>query len=189
NEFHFKVFSVFKMKQAWQSESGSRILAFFCRNAGKAYYAKEIANATGLSTGATHQACLKLSVEKYLNRVKRGKEFFYSFNYSHAPARSYKVFVTLLDFQPVLDKLAPLSKRVILYGSAAVGLDGFQSDVDVLVESDNSVVEKVVRGAMDRNNHYSIKLKTTSELMDLKKKDASFYENAILRGLKIYENI
>ena len=175
--------------EPWQSQSGSKLLAFFCEHAGQAYYAKEIAEKTGQSSGAVNQSCRQLAESGFLTREKRGREFFYSLNSVHPPARAYMVFVRLLQLKPAIARLTGRCRKIILYGSTATGFDGPQSDVDLLVVSDDPDAEKIIRSIMQDMPRLSITLKSTSELLQLRKKDPAYYENAVLRGLLIHENV
>ncbi len=178
-----------KRSVPWQSQSGSKILTFFCENAGHAYYSKEIAEKTALSNGAVNQSCRQLAESGFLTREKRGREFFYSFNYGHGPARAYKVFVRLLQLGPIIARLDGRCRKIILYGSAASGLDGPQSDVDLLVVSDDSDADKTIQSLMQQVPRLSTTLKSTSDFLQLRKKDPAYYENAVLRGVVIHENV
>lgn len=175
------------MKHVWGLESGSKVLGFFCCNAGGEHYSREVQRSTGLSAGAVNQACRTLWKDGFLERRKKGREYFYSLNYGHAPAKAYKVFVTLLGLEPDIKRLSPLSKRIWLYGSSAKGTDGPHSDIDLLVESDDPKAAKTSSELMKKNTRESIKVKTTEEIFTLKKKDPAFYENAVLRGILIHE--
>ena len=77
---------------------------------------------------------------------KRGNMNFYSLNLDNLLARQFKITQTISELNGLINKLKPLSKRVILFGSCAEGLDTENSDIDMaIVSHEEQEVRKLIK--------------------------------------------
>lgn len=117
------------------SKTQNEIISFLADHAGRVFYESQITKATALSAGAVNQALKDLAKKKWVNLEKKGNMNFFSLNLDSPPIRQFKVTQTVTKLNNLVEKLKPLSKRVILFGSASEGLNTEESDIDVLVVS------------------------------------------------------
>lgn len=161
------------------------ILSFFSLHPHQAYYDKEISEKTGVSRGATNQVLNNLLQNKLVSRERRGKMWFYSL--SNQPLiRYFRVFENLVKLTELVNRLSPLVKRIILFGSVANGTDTHESDIDLFVMTDEpEVISKEIRNfKIDR----VIKpvIQTPLEYATSKDRDKVFY-NEVAQGIVLFE--
>jgi len=117
------------------SSNHQKVLSFFAKFSDEEFYEREIACKIGISFGSANQVLNELFSDGLLNRQKKGKMFFYSFNSADPIFRQFKIFNTIVLLRPLLYKLMNTSQKIILYGSCADGTDSSQSDIDIFIVS------------------------------------------------------
>jgi len=68
-----------------------------------------------------------------LSREKQGRMLFYRANMDNPVVRQLKILFTLFQLDDLIKHAKPLSDRIILFGSSAEGTDVKESDIDVLL--------------------------------------------------------
>ena len=107
-----------------------KILSYLAINPGKEFLGSEIQQATALSRGGVYIALRKLIKQKLVCRIQKGKFNVYSIAHNNPIIRQFKLLMNTIFLTDVISKLEPLSKKIILYGSAARGEDNANSDID-----------------------------------------------------------
>lgn len=68
---------------------------------------------------------------------KQGRMLFYRANMNNAVVRQLKILFTLLQLDNLIRQTKPFSDRIILFGSSAEGTDVKDSDIDLILLTDN----------------------------------------------------
>jgi len=163
----------------------NQILSFLTLHPDKSFYDKEISENTGVSRGATNQALNDFFKNGLVSREKRGKAWFYSTQ--DQPLNKYfRIYENLIKRTELVNLLQPISKRNILFGSAANGADTSESDIDLFILSGN--IEKVKDIIQKFNIERQIKpvIQTPLEYATNSEKDSAFHEQ-MESGIVLFE--
>ncbi|MBI2675972.1 MAG: nucleotidyltransferase domain-containing protein [Candidatus Aenigmarchaeota archaeon] len=112
-----------------------RILEFLAEAPSKSFYEKEIAKACRISAGAVNNHMRLLKSLDLVVHEKKGRASFYRINMDNFVAREVKTMFTAIMLHSLVEKLSPLSKKIILFGSCSEGTDTEESDIDLFVLS------------------------------------------------------
>ena len=163
-----------------------KILSFLADNVGKEFLGSEIQKATKLSRAGVYIALRELIKQKLVSKTQRGKFLVYSVVYDDPVIRQFKVLRNILLLKPVIAKLKPLSKKIILYGSASRGEDLLNSDIDLFVLSKDPEAIKEILPSIRIKRKIQTIVKSPSELADLREKERVFY-GEVDRGITLWE--
>jgi len=117
------------------------ILDYLAIHAGETFYESQISRQTGISTGSTNQTLKSLLKRNMVSLFKKGKMNFYSVNLESPLIKQFKITQTVSELNGLIERLEQLTKRIILFGSCAEGVDTQESDIDLAIVSDEE--EKV----------------------------------------------
>ena len=112
---------------------GLQILTFLARNPDKQFYIREIAKNMNKSVGGTHKTLKSLNEMGFIKENKSGKNIYYQINQKNPSIKNFKIFITINELTPLVNKLKDISEKIILFGSCATGEDTSESDIDLLV--------------------------------------------------------
>lgn len=151
--------------------------------------AKEIQKTTNLSKAAVHLALAKLFKTGLLEKDQKGKTYLYRIEFSYpliSVLKQFKVLTNLISHLPLIEKLIPLSQKIILFGSASRGEDTQESDIDLLVITHN--IEEVKKLTKDhfKEKKVQIIIRTPLEFTEMEKKDPVFWREIEL-GITLWE--
>ena len=110
-----------------------RLLQMLLRDPMGRYHGREIVRSTGVSVGGANQMLRSFANLGLLSREKQGRMFFYRANMDNPVVRQLKILFTLFQLDDLIKHAKPLSDRIILFGSSAEGTDVKESDIDVLL--------------------------------------------------------
>lgn len=163
-----------------------KILCFLGRNYMEKYHTRELVRRLNMGLG-TASKCLKiLEEEELLTKESLGRLSLYQANMENPLLKELKIVFTLMEIDGLIKTLKKVSSRIILFGSCADGEDLEQSDIDILILTEDA---KSVNKLLDE---YKIQRKVSAVIMDdaefrnLKKKDKPFYSR-IMKGRLLYE--
>ena len=163
-----------------------KILSFLVENPGKEFLGSQIQKAASISRAGAYIALRVLIKKNLVIRSQKGKFLIYSVAHNEPAVRQFKVLRNVLLLQPVIEKLKPLSKKVILYGSAGRGEDDSSSDMDLFVLSkDPQATQRILPSIKIRRRIQAV-IKSPSELSDLKDRERVFFAE-IDRGITLWE--
>ena len=152
------------------------------------HYQREIARKAGVSVGKTNQILKALEAEEVVLKAHVGKVDLYRYNLQSPLARQLKILFSLYEIGGLIKNLRKASNRIILYGSCAEGSDTKESDIDLLVVSDEKqgTQRAIRREARSIVRTVSPIVLTPLEFSGLKQKDLAFYEQ-VSRGMTLWE--
>ncbi|MBA7607853.1 hypothetical protein ES703_15022 [subsurface metagenome] len=124
------------------------ILALFYGHTDEAFYTRQIAQITGVSTGTVHRELDKLTAAGILNREVRGRQVYHHANkdcpiFAELKNLVMKTFGLVDVLKAALIPLAARISAAFIYGSFAQGQQNASSDVDVMVIGEVSFTEVV----------------------------------------------
>ncbi len=163
------------------SKTEMKALSFISSKDGE-LFEKQIADGAGISAGSANSILKSFAKIGLLKQAKKGKMLFYKRNDDNPALRQFKVFITINNLMPALQKIAPLCTRVVLFGSCAIGRNGEKSDIDLLVIS--SAKEEAKR-ALDGEDRIKAIVLNGVEYAQLQKNDKPFYDR-ISAGIELF---
>lgn len=161
------------------------ILKFFATHSGATLYESEIAKSIQISVGSANQSLKELSKKEMVSLEKRGNMNFYSLNLDNPLVRQFKITQTISEINGLINKLKPISKRVILFGSCAEGLDTENSDIDMaIVSQEEQEVRKLIKQQKTTREIQSLVF-NSKDFLVLPDKDRPLYER-IQKGIILW---
>lgn len=145
-------------------------------------YEREIADGAKVSTGSVNAIMGKFRKMGLLRKSTKGRMSFYSPNERSPLLRQFRVLMAVNGAMPAVGKIAPLCRRIVLFGSCAEGRNTEKSDVDLFVLS--SEKEKI-RRALEGYQKVQAIILDSAEYATLREKDKPLYER-IRRGIELY---
>ncbi len=169
------------------SKTGIKLLSHMVKNPSRELYQREIARETGISIGAVNQYLQEFLEMGIVSSKRRGRMFFYSLNLDNPVVRQFKVFLTVAELNPLIERVRKNAERIILFGSCSEGTDMEESDVDlfILTESKKEVREKLSRAKLERK--LSPIIVNSNEFVKLRKEDKPLYER-VVKGIELWRN-
>jgi DNA-binding transcriptional ArsR family regulator len=167
--------------------SHARVYRHLAKNLGDSFMEAEIVSATRVSRSAVNLAVRDLAKSGFIDCESRGRTRFYSADPADLVLRQFKVWETLLMLRPVVVQLRPLARRVVLFGSAAEGLDTAESDLDLFIVAPNrKSVRAVLEDTIDGRRIQAV-IVSEQELAVLKSEDPAFFAQ-VQRGLILLQD-
>jgi len=164
-----------------------KILDFLAGLSGEQFTEKEIAKATGVKKSAVNLALRELVSQKIIIKEKVGRTSLYNADGDNYVVKEIKVLRNILEISPLLEKLKPVSRKIILFGSAAKGENTNESDIDLFIlTNDPALVRKIISYSSLKNKIQLI-VKTLKEMFLINKKKPLFFQE-IEKGRVLYEN-
>ena len=161
------------------------VLLWLARNPKKDFYVREIADSIKGSLGGCHNVLNALYEYGLLNRRIRGKNVYYSVNEVDPQIKYFKIFMNIHELRGLLLTLREKCRRITLFGSCAEGEDTTESDVDLLIITDDvdSIRKMVQSYALPRNLEPVVI--TPMDFLKLKERDKAFYEE-VSKGIVLW---
>jgi len=163
------------------SKTERKLLAFVSKKDGE-LYERQIADGAGVSVGSANRMLKGFARLGALKQVIRGRMLFYRRNDDNPLLRQFKVFNTINELMPLIEKLAPFCSRIVLFGSCAEGRNGEKSDVDLFILSNE---KEKVRRILDGHDSIQAIVLNSVEYSGLQKKDKPLYKR-MNAGVEIY---
>lgn len=167
----------------WMNKKSALTILKFLMEADKEVHMREISRKTGLSLGFVSRILNELSKDGLICCNKKGRMKFYRIDSVNPVIRQLKILFTVSLLMPFVKKLRDSVRRVILFGSSARGEDTPDSDIDLLVITNETTR---VRKILGENNRIVPLIMNTVEFSNLKKKDPSLFEQITI-GIVLWE--
>jgi predicted nucleotidyltransferase len=163
---------------------GLQILTFLARNPDKQFYIREIAKIMNKSVGGTHKTLKSLKEMDFIKENKSGKNIYYQINQMNPSIKNFKIFMTINELTTLVNKLKYISEKIILFGSCSNGEDTSDSDIDLLILTNEK--EKVNKKILNTKFNRKIQavVVNAGDLMKIKEKDKGFYQE-INKGITL----
>jgi predicted nucleotidyltransferase len=165
-----------------------QVLEFFLENSLSEYHEREVVRRTGVSKGSAGKILKLLTNLGFLTREEKGRLAIYRLNQNEATVKQFKVLINVFILKPLTDRLKENSRRVMLFGSCAQGVDTKESDIDLLVITDKKEAAAKIISDFNKKSQRRVAPITVdmNEYIRLKRDDKPLYEN-IERGITLWE--
>lgn len=165
-----------------------RILHTFLVDPMEECYEREVVRRTGVSKGSTNKILRLLANLGFLISERKGRMVFYRLDLREPVVRQFKVLINIYALEKLLSQLKQYSRRVVLFGSCARGVDVKDSDIDLFILT--SEKEHVRKKISEFNRKSERKLPAiivdANEFARLKRQDKPLNEN-IESGITLWE--
>ena len=122
----------------------------------------------------------------FVKENKSGKNIYYQINQMNSSIKNFKIFMTINELTSLVNKLKETSEKITLFGSCAIGKDTNESDIDLLILTNEK--EKVKKFIINRGFDRKIQavVVNAGDLMKIKEKDKAFYQE-IKKGITLWD--
>jgi predicted nucleotidyltransferase len=164
------------------------VLEFFMEDPMHEYHEREVIRMTGVSLGSANKILRRLTKLDLLTRRDKGRLAIYRLNLKEPTVRQFKILLNTFTLKPLTDQLKEAARRVVLFGSCSQGTDTKESDIDLLVVTDQKDQAGKIISDFNRKSDRRIAPITVdmNEFIRLKQEDKPLYEN-IERGITLCE--
>ena len=164
-----------------------RILSFLSLYPSKIFSAKEIAEQTKSSKGATNQVLRSFLKLNFLAREKKGNIFLYRVNFDNVALKQFKKFEVLLGIQKLIQDIQPYCYQIILFGSCANGSNVKESDLDLFIKTEHkSKVQRLINKYKKSEFRIQAVIQDPLEIAAAGKADKVFFEQ-VRKGIVLWE--
>lgn len=180
--------NILKAKKLLYNQTPLKILSFLSLHPGKVFSAREIAQITRSSKGATHKALLLFHNLKILSRERKGNAFLYSLEADNLLLKQFKIFENIFNLKQIIEKIKPCCYQIILFGSCAKGTNTKESDVDLFIKSecDKKNILKLIEKYSLKDIRINPAIFDSLEIIQAQKEDKVFLEQ-IKKGITLWE--
>jgi predicted nucleotidyltransferase len=165
-----------------------KVLEFFFTNPMEEFHEREVMRKSGVSKGSANKILRQLAELDFLVREEKGRMVFYKLNMKNVIVKQFKSLYTIWQLKKFVDEIKEKSKKIILFGSCAEGTDVKESDIDLLVitEEKRFVKESISNFNRKSERRVSPIIVDSNEFIKLKNEDKPLYEK-IDRGIVLWE--
>jgi predicted nucleotidyltransferase len=168
-----------------------KVLSLLLAYPSRHFYGSEISKKIRISTGQTSKILSDLLAAGVVLKERKGKTELYNIAKMTPELRLFKVLNTIMDIAPLVNHLKTKSSKILLFGSCANGTNMEESDLDLLVVSDDreQVFDAVAKFSLkERYGFAEINpvTKTPAEWAGLEAKDPVFFAE-VHKGVVLYE--
>ncbi|MCB4790307.1 MAG: nucleotidyltransferase domain-containing protein [Elusimicrobia bacterium] len=156
--------------------NAQKVISFLLMNPNKPYFERDIARKTGISFGSANKLLNQLKKDGILQRKAEGRMNYYSIDILNPYIKEVKILNNLLLIEPLIEKLKPITYKIVLFGSWATGADDENSDIDLFIVSSKSsdVLAATNKFSEKISKKIQAILKTPAELMSANTKNDIF---------------
>lgn len=146
-------------------------------------HTRKVAEQARVSVGAASTILRTLERSHLVDIEVKGAMKFYRINLVNPISREFKILYTIGKLYPLVEELRENTERVVLFGSCAEGTDGKDSDVDLLIltQDPRAVKESLSRFQKRFHRHLSPIIVNAEGLARLRRQDSPLY-NSIVKG-------
>jgi predicted nucleotidyltransferase len=165
-----------------------KVLEFFFANSRAEFHEREIIRNAKISKGSANKILRLLAELALLTRTKKGRMVFYKLNAGDPFVKQLKILSNVWELRRFVAENEERTKKIILFGSAAEGKDVSDSDIDILILTDEKTPPKESVSRFNRKSTRKISpiILDVDEFVKIKKKDKPLFER-IDRGVVLWE--
>jgi predicted nucleotidyltransferase len=168
--------------------SEQKILSLFAMNPEQPFYGRQISRKLDISPGAAHGALSLLEKSGILISQTLGKTKLYRLESFNPIINTFKILNSLLILEPLVHELKEYSSKIILYGSYSTGKFTSESDVDLLIVSEEKDKVTSIIDRLRRKTNLDIRpiIMSLIEWIKLEEEDPEFF-NEVNLGITLWE--
>ena len=151
------------------------------------HHEREVIRETDVSKGSANRILRELAGLGFLIRERRGRMVFYRLDAENPVVRQFKVLVNVYALSSLLSHLKRHTRRVVLFGSCAQGVDVKESDIDLFILSSEKEAVRGIVGDFNQEEGRRVSpiVVDFNEFARLKREDRPLYEN-VERGIVLW---
>lgn len=173
-------------KYLMESTSAQKLITFLSEEPGKYYTPTEVLDQTKISRRSFFSSIKTLLKEGYVLTESRGKFVQYAADYKNPFVKQLKILKNIDMLFKLTLQLEPVSKKIILFGSAARGEDTPESDLDLFVISQNPEAAAIIIKKYKNERKIQAVIKTPSEIPEFSENEKVFYAE-VMKGVVLKE--
>ncbi|MCZ7382025.1 MAG: nucleotidyltransferase domain-containing protein [Candidatus Methanoperedens sp.] len=160
------------------SKPALQILQHLGRRYREGYYVRELSRNLSIGLGTASQSLRALENAGLIVKEKKGRLVIYRANMENSLLREFKVLLTMMEVNTLIQRLEDTSSRIILFGSCATGEDTIDSDIDIFIvtQDKNRIFELIDDYQKKIERKLSPIVMSPFEFEQLKTKDKPLYE-------------
>ena len=170
------------------SHLGIMVLTHLARSPDKQYYVREIARIINGSVGGCHKVLKSLFTMGLIDKQKSGRNLYYKIKEENPAIKFFKIFINIQELNQKINEIFTDCKKITLFGSCSSGDDTLESDIDILIITENV---KEIKDILKRKYINGRKLKPVillpHDFIKLKDKDPAFY-NEMNNGIILWRD-
>lgn len=172
------------------STTRQRVLGFLFGQPGRRFYANELIALTGSGSGAVQRELRRLTDSGLVKMERAEGRTYFRANPEAALFAELRSMMLKTEgiADPLKSSLAPLGSRIrlaLVYGSVAKGTDSAQSDIDVLVVSNDLTLEELYSAIVGAERKLARKINVTLYTEDeyrTRRRDRTSFLSKVLAG-------
>jgi len=166
------------------------VLVYFLARPMSEFHEREVLRSTGISKGSANRILRRLAELSILLSKKKGRMVFYRLNAGDAFVKQMKILSNVWTLRPLAEELQSSAKKIVLFGSCAEGTDVAESDLDVLILTDDKKAAKDKVSAFNRRGERPLApiILSFEEYATMRKEDKPLFER-IDRGIVLWETV
>ena len=165
------------------------VLIYLSRSPDKQFYVREIASMTKGSVGGCHKVLKNLYEMGLVVKQKSGRNLYYKIEYRNPAVRYFKIFMNIQGVNGIIRDITNKCNKIILFGSCSIGEDTLESDIDLLIVTENvgEMRQNLKQQYIDGRKLKPIIL-LPHEFLKLKNRDRAFYDE-VNKGIVLWRDI
>ncbi len=165
-----------------------KVLEFFFVNPVAEFHEREIIRNAHISKGSANKILRRLAELALLIRTKKGRMVFYRLDESNPVVKQLKILRNVWALRDFVAENEEWTKKIILFGSGAEGTDVSESDIDILILTDEktSLMDSVSRFNRKSARKISPIVLDMEDFVKMKREDKPLFER-IDRGVILWE--
>ncbi len=163
-----------------------KVLSYLAEHPDKEFLNSEIQKATLASRAGIYFVLKELVRQNLVSETRRGRLIFYRITYDDCVIKQFKILKNVLALRPLVSKLKPSSRKILLYGSHSRGENDSSSDIDLFLVSKDPQAAKDAISSIKAKQKIQAVIKTSSELTSFKETEKVFMQE-VDRGIVLWE--
>jgi len=165
-----------------------KVLEFFFANSMAEFHEREIIRNAKISKGSANKILRRLAELALLTRARKGRMVFYRLNAGDPLVKQLKILSNVWELRGFVEENEERTKKIILFGSSAEGTDVSESDIDILILTDEKTPLKESVSRFNRKSTRKISpiILDVDEFVKMKKEDKPLFER-IDKGVVLLE--
>jgi predicted nucleotidyltransferase len=140
------------------------------------------------SVGGCHKVLKDLFEMGLITKQVSGRNLYYRIKEDNPAIEYFKIFINIQEINREINELFSECKRIILYGSCATGEDTFESDIDILIITENvKTIKQKLKNKYINGRELKPIVLLPHDFIKLKDNDPAFY-NEINKGIIIWRD-
>ena len=164
------------------------VLEALARDPEGSVHTRKVAEKARVSVGSASMILRTLEASHLVDVEEKGAMKFYRINLLNPLSREFKILFTVRDLTDLVEALKDNAVRIVLFGSSAEGTDTKDSDVDLLILSQEPQTVKGILRRFQKEfaRNLSPIIVGAEDLAKLRRHDKPLHDN-ISRGKVLWE--